>query len=374
MNKKPGDAVLGYESLRKKKPSRALHHRRNKRMRSVRYFIWLTLALCLNTCKDTGNPVNGKPPCPPIRIGAPSPYSEPVWHPSGQFIGFNYLPLVRITYPYGEHCQGQYEWNLDSSGYWLVNPDGTSLRRILPYFLEMVSWSPDGESIVFGAGAQIFKMRFTGTTFDTTTVTQLTFEGRNFFPAWSPDGEWIAYDSNSESPNGMNFIWLMRRDGSEKRRITYEPSQGEIRMPHWSANGNKITHIRYLVGAFSSEIFSMDSNGTNPKRLTLNNSTDYYPRYSPDPAIGGAGGTKIAFWSKLGDGLGNIWVMNADGSNPQQLTTEGTTDWLSWSPDGRRIVYVNHSWTDWTYANGTIWVVNVETGEKQQLTFNHPKK
>jgi Tol biopolymer transport system component len=91
------------------------------------------------------------------------------------------------------------------------------------------------------------------------------------------------------------------------------------------------------------------------------------PRYSPD-------GTKIAFWSKLGDGSGNIWVMNSDGSNPQQLTTEGATDWLSWNPDGGRIAYVSHRYTDWTYSNGTIWVVNVETGEKQQLTFNHPRK
>ena len=160
------------------------------------------LLLLFSACKDGGNPINGdKPPCPPIRIAAPSPYGEPVWHPSGGFIGFNYMPLIRITYPYGEHCQGEYEWKWDSSGYWLIKPDGTNMRRVFPYGLEMVSWSPDGEWIAFGAGAQIYKMRFTGTTFDTTTLTQLTFEGRNFLPAWSPNPgggaseQWIAYDN-----------------------------------------------------------------------------------------------------------------------------------------------------------------------------------
>ncbi len=315
------------------------------------------------------NPVNvNSKPCggiDPLIVPAP-PYDSPIWHPSGKFIGFNHTPLRRITYPYGEGCPGRQEFAFDSAGFWLINPDGTNKRRIFPYRLQSPAWSPDGEWIAFsmsiGSDVHIFKMRFTGTTFDMTTLVQLTTVGRNFFPAWSPDGKWIAYDSNSESPNGMNFIWLMRSDGSEKRRITYEPSQGEIRMPHWSPGGNKIVHIRSLVGTFSSEIFIMDSNGTNPNRLTFNSATDCHPRYSPD-------GTKIAFWSD-----GNLWVMDATGSNLRQLTTQGIDATFglpfSWSPDGKGIVYTVYRSNDWTYANGVLWIVNIETGMKRQLTFN----
>lgn len=64
--------------------------------------------------------------------------------------------------------------------------------------------------------------------------------------------------------------------------------------------------------------------------------------------------------------------MNADGSNPRQLTFGGTTDWLDWSSDAKEIVYVSYRADDWTYANGTIWIVNVETGQKRQLAFNYP--
>ncbi|MBM4176020.1 MAG: hypothetical protein FJ213_07590 [Ignavibacteria bacterium] len=319
-------------------------------------------------CKDITNSTDGKPPCgghAPGIVPAPA-YDSPIWHPSGKFIGFNHTPLVSISYPYGQGCWGQQHFNGDSTGFWLINSDGTNKKRVFPYTLQTPAWSPDGKWISFVLGAQIFKMRFTGTTFDTTTLTQLTFEGRNFFPAWSPDGQWIAYDSNSESPNGMNFIWLMRRDGSEKRRIIYEPSQGEIRMPHWSSEGARIVHIRYLVGTFSSEIFTMDSSGASPRRLTVDNWTDRHPRYSTHV-------TTIAYLSNS-----NIWIMDSTGNNRRQLTTWGVDgDFglpFSWSPDGSKIIYTRYQSTDWTYANGTIWVVNVETGEKQQLTFNLPRK
>ncbi len=191
-------------------------------------------------------------------------------------------------------------------------------------------WSPDGQWIVFEKNGQIYKRKLNGD-----SLVQLTFEGSNFYPDRSPDGQWIVYDSNVESPNGMYFVWKMRMDGSGKRRIAYEPTQGEIRMPSWSPDGKKIVHIRYFVGFFSSEIVVMDTNGANPIRLTVNNASDRHPRYLSD-------GTKIAFESRPGGGLPQIWVMNADGTNPVQLTTHGgyTCDW---SPDEEWIVYTDLS-------------------------------
>ena len=177
-------------------------------------FLFLFFLSCDVNNNDDDNP----PPCPPIQIDAPSPYDSPSWHPSGDFIGFNYTPLHKTTYSYGEHCQGVYEWDSEMSGFWLINSDGTNMRRIFTYKLQTPVWSPDGKWIAFvipvGDERHIFKMQFNGTTFDTTTLVQLTTEGRNFFPDWSPDGQWIAYDSNTDSPNGMQFIWKMKSDGT----------------------------------------------------------------------------------------------------------------------------------------------------------------
>ncbi|MGH7595887.1 MAG: hypothetical protein ACREOI_06015 [bacterium] len=325
--------------------------------------------LFLSLACDKSNPVinDNKPPCPGI-VPTP-PYNSPVWHPSGKFIGFNHAPLRRITFPYGEHCTAVYELNGDSSGFWLINPDGTNQRRIFPYQLQTPAWSPDGQWIAFVGNAQIYKMQFSGTMFDTTSLTQLTFEGRNFFPAWSPDGQWIAYDSNSESPNGMNFIWSMKADGSQKRRIAYEPMMGEIRMPHWSPDGQRIVHQRY-VGVGAPEIFTMDISGSNPIRLTNDTRFDSRPQYSPD-------GTKIVFWSQTStNGIGNLWKMNGDGSNLRQLTIESVDATFglpfSWSPDGSAIAYTYYRVDERSNNNGTLWIIDIATGKKRQLTLNQP--
>jgi Tol biopolymer transport system component len=325
------------------------------------YALAVGLLIC-TSCKD--NVTDAGPPCGGIDplIVPESPYDSPIWHPSGQFIGFNHTPLRRIEYPHGEQCPGVQHFAADSAGFWLINSDGGNMRRIFPYKLQSPAWSPDGNWIAFVVGAQIFKMRFTGMTFDTSTVAQLTFEGRNFFPAWSPDGRWIAFDSNDESPNGMQFLWVMRPDGSLKSRIAYDPAKGEIRMPSYSPDGREIVHIRYLAGVFSSEIFVMDSNGTEPSRLTFNNSDDRYPKYSPD-------GMRIAFYSN-----GNIWLMDTLGNNQQQFTTSGVDASFgvpfSWSPAGDKILYTRYRPTDWTMKNGVLWMINVSTKSETQFTSN----
>jgi Tol biopolymer transport system component len=142
--------------------------------------------------------------------------------------------------------------------------------------------------------------------------------------------------------------------------------------PNWHPSEGKILYLTRAVTnqgqAIGDSLWTYDVTTNNRSFLTflggLNND-NRHPRYSPD-------GTKIAFWSKQGDGIGNIWVMSVNGSFPQQVTTEGAGDWLSWGPDGKKIAYVSHRFTDWTYANGTNWIIDVETGEKRQLTFNHP--
>ena len=311
--------------------------------------LYILAVLTLISC--TENPVENNPIDP---IGDPPVYPSidgfPAWSPDGKRIIYTHHGITRID------IGGSYLVNRDSAGLWIVNVDGTNPHLILKGVDINANWSPDGKWIVFEKNTQIYKAPFKNDSIDITRIQQLTFEGRNFFPAWSPDGEWIVYDSNADSPNGMKFVWKMKVDGSEKRRIAYEPAMGEIRMPHWSLDGKKIVHIRYLVGTFSSEIFLMDSSGTNPLRLTFNNATDYYPKYTPD-------GTKIMFQS-VGESKSGVWIMNADGSNLHWLIN-GYQPY--WSPDGKKIAFIS-SRTETINDNGTIWVVDIDGTNLRQLT------
>lgn len=305
--------------------------------------------VALQTCNDNDSGLNdGNPPT--IPIGYPSIDSYPAWSPDGMRIIYNHYGITGFS-------SGMILINPDSSGLWMMNADGSNHHLVLRGFDIYPAWSADGRWIVFHQGGQIFKIPVLGDSLDKSRVEQLTSQGENFLPAWSPDGQWITYDSNSDSPNGMNFIWKMKADGSQKRRIAYAPTTGETRMPNWSPNGNQIVHKRYI--GVGPEIFTMDTSGNNPIRLTYNNNFDNYPKYSPD-------GTKITFESNA-----NVWIMNADGRDPRQLTIKGGKS-PSWSPDGTKIVYIGFINPKQQYnprSDATVWVMNTDGSNKRQLTY-----
>jgi len=64
--------------------------------------------------------------------------------------------------------------------------------------------------------------------------------------------------------------------------------------------------------------------------------------------------------------------MDATGANAHPLTSEGTLEFFSWSPNSQEIVYVRFNLGDTSLMNGTIWIVNAVSGAKRQVTFNHP--
>lgn len=259
---------------------------------------------------------------------------EPSWSPDGQ----------SIAYVHGDTLDGL-------TGIYIIDTNGTNKRLLISSSSAYSpDWSPDGEWIAFSMSGQIYKIKSSGD-----SLTQLTYEGRSFFPSWNPDGCWIAFDSNKDSPNGMNFIWKIKSDGTEIIRIAYDPVKGEIRMPAWETD-NKIFHLRYSPNHNSSEIYYMDKNGNNTFRLTFNNSTDYYPKYS-------AKMNKILFSSQPNGRKFQIWIMNSDGTNLIQLTeTQGYSN--DWSPNGDKIVY-----TDSRSNNGYLWIMNSDGSSNKQLTY-----
>ncbi len=299
--------------------------------------------------------------CPPFDIVPSSPYDDPIWHPSGEIIGFNHTPIKEIKYTYGYDCprQALYTYKTDSIGFWLINADGTNKRRILPYTLNTPAWSNDGKWIAFSNKGQICIMPFDGEQFDLNNITVLTTEGSSFHPTWSPNDNWIAYDSDHNSESGY-FIWKINLKTLEQIKIidqNYE--KGGAREPKWGAN-HRILHTR--SPEYGSEVFSMTESGNELIQHTNNSVRLWSPRYSTS-------GNSYSYL--MSDDISAIQLYLSDfaTNTTVQLTDSGCISY-SWSPYNK-IVYTRFDLRRIDTTAGTLWTMNHDGSDKKPLTYNH---
>jgi TolB protein len=152
----------------------------------------------------------------------------------------------------------------------------------------------------------------------------------NGFPSWSPDGNAIVYMSYlfDRSPH---LFRLVRAGGLRAGRILQglDPKVSIYRGVY-DPSGARMAVVVSVDGA--PEIYVVDADGRNPQRLTHSPAIDVAPTWSPD-------GKQIAFVSDRA-GAPNVYVMNADGSGVRRLTYDGGYNAApAWSPDGRWIAY-----------------------------------
>ena len=156
--------------------------------------------------------------------------------------------------------------------------------------------------------------------------------------------------------DGNPEIYVMDNDGTNQKRLT--ENQVEDWRPAWSPDGAKIAFVSNRNGGFI-QIHVMDAEGKNPIRLT-DGLWETYPDWSPD-------GGKIAF--TVNPDFQERWVpqiavMDADGNN--RVTHEDHASEPSWSPDGQQIIFT--SWRDnWNYD---IYVIGADRQGLRRVTHD----
>jgi Tol biopolymer transport system component len=145
-------------------------------------------------------------------------------------------------------------------------------------------------------------------------------------PAVRPDGRLVAYHQQSR-------LWIFDVAGREARQLSFGPALDGS--PRWTPDGKGIVYAstRYAIPS-TSDICIRDLAGGEPVCLTpADEFNDNLPDVSPD-------GTQIV-WQRYDANLnGDLWIMNADGTNQRLLLDYSVHDGApQWSPDGRFILF-----------------------------------
>jgi len=160
----------------------------------------------------------------------------------------------------------------------------------------------------------------------------------------------------AQQPDAASKKWDVTEPLGPTTRIEFDTSEGTWMNVDLSPDGKAI--VFDLLG----DIYTMPATGGTATRITSGPAFDMQPRFSPD-------GKRLAFSSDR-DGLWNIWVMDADGKNARQVSSERR--WFvnspTWSPDGTYIFARRHFVKERSLGAGEIWMFHVSGSEGLQVT------
>ncbi|MDQ7859961.1 MAG: hypothetical protein RB149_14270 [Armatimonadota bacterium] len=251
-----------------------------------------------------------------------------------------------------------------------ITPDGANKKQLtFEGDNGRPDWSPDGRRITFNAKRAeriwVAVMDADGSN------QQLLVEGAA--PDWSPDGRQIAFSRPDD--RGIAQIWVVNADGSNVRQIT-QSSTTKI-APSWSPDGKEMVFIMPRNPSSRSdpqpEIGIMNSDGTNERILTTENRVNMDGRGAVCETANDANAPawspvddRIAFWSGIENQYGQIWVIRSDGTGSQQLTEDCShrnSDDPSWSPDGTKILF-----STGRSGRNELWVMDANGENERKIS------
>ncbi|MGD8781676.1 MAG: hypothetical protein PVH88_22255 [Ignavibacteria bacterium] len=245
---------------------------------------------------------------------------------------------------------------------YMMNPDGSDIKQITSgeYSHSSGKWSPDAKRIVAGTNEEwstACYSRMAVMNSDGTNRQVLVCGSRT---SWSPDGEKIAFSFTPRAELGdlTSYIYVINADGTNKIQLT---DNFGIRddTPSWSPDGTTIAFSsdRDYLTDYRNEIYLMDADGKNQRRLTYTSLGAGSPQWSPN-------GNMIAFVEN------GICLINKDGTDFRRIIDDeagiGVYRLPQWSPDSNQLA------VNWISSDGNVYkktfIINIDgSGLKQIL-------
>lgn len=217
-------------------------------------------------------------------------------------------------------------------------------------FLLGPTWSPNGQQIaLYEIGGQLFVV-------DAATGEEWLSPQNCTSPTWSPDGSQLL----CRSSDPVVFRIFDVASGAVVSQVT---RPGSAVLPEWSPTAPEIAYAMLDDGTSSIWRMSLENGLTQP--LASGGPENYAPSWSPD-------GQWLAYQSRLGSVVSEIWIVDRNGQNARRLTATPSGAWSrapSWSPDGQWLAYVSSQNGSIDGEHGEVFVIPVSGGDAQQVTF-----
>jgi len=306
-----------------------------------------------------------------------TPSNECEWQVDMQLKGFtpnsqitvssNYTELVCMTGEIrSDSWSGLYHSNTDANGDLIVSYLHGGTGSYTYSFVDSmgksasVSFNTSSE-IAFvserDGNAEIYTMRIDGTELSRLTTNSFI----DYNPTWSPNGSKIAFHSNR---SGKNQIYTMDANGANQIRLLQSTASDE--WPYWSPDGAQIAFGRVDAldnGGERTEVFVVNSDGTNPTRLTFTTGQTGDSLHGCWPSGWAPNSSEILYYCSL-NGNNLSWIMNANGTNQHKLIDGANWNAIpSMSPDGLII-----SFSTFRDNNYEIYTVNRDGSNLIRLT------